>query len=172
MMFLSNLPLLNYLQSEKNQYEYRLLPRNEEWIRTGAERPFATYTNLNSGSYTFEVRGSNNDGKWNKEAVQLNMLISPPWFKTWWAYSIYGFSIFGILWLIRRFEIARQQLRYQLEIENVRAEKLQEMNEVKSPLFHQYIARISDTINFDAGTGKGPDEECQCSSATLSRTFT
>lgn len=126
---------LNYLQSEKNQYEYRLLPRNEEWIRTGAERPFATYTNLNSGSYTFEVRGSNNDGKWNKEAVQLNMLISPPWFKTWWAYSIYGFSILTILWLIRRFEIARQQLKYQLEIENVRAEKLQEMNEVKSRFF-------------------------------------
>ncbi len=126
---------LNYLQPEKNQYDYRLLPEYDEWTRTDGQRPYATYTNLNSGTYTFEVRSSNNDEKWNSEAVQLNILISPPWYKTWWAYILYGLSIFSILWMIRRYENSRRLLRYQLDLENVRAEKLQEMNEVKSRFF-------------------------------------
>ncbi|NND08050.1 MAG: response regulator [Saprospiraceae bacterium] len=149
---------LNYLQPEKNRYAYRMLPYDDGWNYTDAERPYASYTNLNSGQYTFEILGSNNDGKWSEKAVQLLLTISPPWFKTWWAYTFYGLTILSVLWLLRRFETERQRLRHQLELENVRAEKLQEVNQIKSRFFanisHEFrtpltlmLGPITDLIN-------------------------
>ncbi|HEV7330486.1 MAG TPA: two-component regulator propeller domain-containing protein [Flavisolibacter sp.] len=85
---------LNYITPENNQYAYRLRKLNEDWINAGNDRR-VTYTNLPPGDYVFEIKASNNDGVWNKQPVQLAIIITPPFWQTWWFRSIIGFVLFA-----------------------------------------------------------------------------
>jgi signal transduction histidine kinase len=46
------------------------------------------YTGLDPGAYRFRVKGSNHDGVWNEEGLELTILIAPPFWGTWWFRSI------------------------------------------------------------------------------------
>jgi signal transduction histidine kinase/ligand-binding sensor domain-containing protein len=85
---------LHYSVPEANMYEYKLEGFDNKWHRVGADKRFATYTNLDAGKYTFRVRGSNSEGYWNKEGTSLEIIITPPFWKTWW------FRIFMTLLLL------------------------------------------------------------------------
>ena len=74
---------LDYTFPEKNQYAYKLEGFDKDWNNVGNKRT-ATYTNLDPGTYTFKVRGSNNDGIWNKDGVSIKIIITPPFWLTWW----------------------------------------------------------------------------------------
>ncbi len=106
---------LNYFQPEKNQYEYRLDPHDKTWISTDATRPYATYTNLDPGKYTFRVRGSNNDGLFNTESTTLAITIFPPWWLTAWAKILYLLSAIALLFLIRHLELRRQKRKLEAQ---------------------------------------------------------
>jgi signal transduction histidine kinase/DNA-binding response OmpR family regulator/streptogramin lyase len=74
---------LNYTLPEKNQYAYRLEGFDKDWNKVGIKRT-ATYTNLDPGTYTLEVKGSNNDGVWNEKPTTLKITVTPPFWQTWW----------------------------------------------------------------------------------------
>ncbi len=79
---------LDYTNPHKNQYAYKLEGFDKDWIYAVTRR-YATYTNLDGGTYTFRVKGSNNDGVWNEEGTSVKIIITPPPWKTWWAYTLY-----------------------------------------------------------------------------------
>jgi two-component sensor histidine kinase/ligand-binding sensor domain-containing protein len=79
---------LDYTNPLKNQYTYKLEGFDKDWIYSGTRR-YASYTNLDGGTYIFKVKGSNNDGVWNEEGTSIKILITPPPWKTWWAYTLY-----------------------------------------------------------------------------------
>nr|WP_301928622.1 two-component regulator propeller domain-containing protein [Ferruginibacter sp.] len=81
---------LNFTHPEQNQYAYKLEGFDKDWDYAGSKRS-ATYTNLNPGTYTFKVKGSNNDGVWNDKPTLLTIIILPPFWQTWW------FRLGGIL---------------------------------------------------------------------------
>jgi signal transduction histidine kinase/ligand-binding sensor domain-containing protein/DNA-binding response OmpR family regulator len=84
---------LNYSSTNKNQYAYKLEGFEKDWNYVGTNRS-ATYTNLPDGKYTFKVIASNNDGIWNTEGKAIEVIILPPWWKTWWfRISIILFTI-------------------------------------------------------------------------------
>lgn len=94
-----------------------------------------TLTNLDPGEYTLRVKGSNNDGVWNEEGASLVINISPPWWRTGWAYALYVI-LFGLaLYGLRRFELRRTQLQNELEMKDFEAQKLQEVDRMKSRFF-------------------------------------
>ncbi len=74
---------LNFRQPEKNQYKYILEGLQTEWVDAGLERN-VNYTNINPGEYTFKVLASNNDGVWNMKGAVLRIVITPPFWGTWW----------------------------------------------------------------------------------------
>lgn len=87
---------LNYINSDKTQYAYMLEGFDRDWIYANKRRQ-ASYTNLNGGNYTFKIKATNSDGVWNKESRNLDISItSPPW-KRWWAYTIYILTLLGIV---------------------------------------------------------------------------
>jgi PAS domain S-box-containing protein len=83
---------LDYTNPSKNQYAYKLEGFDKDWIYSGTRR-YASYTNLDGGTYTFRVKGSNNDGVWNEEGTSLKIIITPPPWKTWWAYTLYAVAL-------------------------------------------------------------------------------
>lgn len=125
---------LDYTNPEKNQYAYKLEGFSEDWINIGNKRD-ATFTNLDPGAYTFRVKGSNYDGIWNESGASLRILITPPWWQTWWAYLLYFFLAGAILYSLRRYDLHRQRLKHQLEMELAHSEQLQEIDRMKSRFF-------------------------------------
>lgn len=87
---------LNFRDSGKNQYAYKLEGFDDKWREVGTLRS-ALYTNLPSGRYEFRVRGSNNDGVWNNDGRKVRLIVLPPPWKTWWAYCIYIGTGLGVL---------------------------------------------------------------------------
>ncbi len=125
---------LSYRNAFKNQYAYQLEDFNENWIELGAKHD-VTFTNLDPGEYTLRVKGSNNDGVWNEAGTSLQIIIAPPWWRTWWAYLFYGFASLAILYFARRYELNRARLKGRLRIEQMKAEKLHEVDQMKSRFF-------------------------------------
>jgi signal transduction histidine kinase/ligand-binding sensor domain-containing protein len=74
---------LNFTHPEDNMYAYKLEGFDKEWNYTGNKRT-ATYTNLDPGTYVFKVKASNNDGVWNEKGTSLTLVITPPFWLTWW----------------------------------------------------------------------------------------
>ncbi len=79
---------LDYQNPQLKQYAYRLDGYDKNWITAGTQRT-ATYTNLSPGDYTFHVKASNSDGVWGEKGVSFSFTILPPWWQTWWAYTLY-----------------------------------------------------------------------------------
>ncbi len=133
-MFSLEFAALNYTNPEKNQYAYMLEGFDKEWIYSGTRR-YATYTNLDPGKYTFRVKGSNNDGVWNEVGTSVAVIITPPPWKTAWAYFAYFALAAGILYSIRRYQINRLKSRHQLELIQMEASTLREVDRMKSRFF-------------------------------------
>lgn len=74
---------LDFAQPEKNRYAYMMEGLEQHWLQAGTRR-YAGYTHLGPGSYTFRVRGSNNDGVWNDRGASITFTIMPPFWETWW----------------------------------------------------------------------------------------
>jgi len=79
---------LQYDDPAANTYAYKLDGYDNNWVQAGTQRT-VTYTNLSPGNYTFHIKAANSDGVWSTENATINIIISPPWWKTWWAYTIY-----------------------------------------------------------------------------------
>jgi signal transduction histidine kinase/CheY-like chemotaxis protein len=75
---------LNYVSPDQNQYAYQMEGFDENWTVIDSTSREAKYTNLDSGTYTFKVKASNNDGVWNEEGTSITLTITPPWWKTTW----------------------------------------------------------------------------------------
>ncbi|OQY44395.1 MAG: hypothetical protein B6242_12755 [Anaerolineaceae bacterium 4572_78] len=98
---------LNYQKQENNHYAYMLEGFDKDWIHTTAKRRFATYTNLDSGQYLFRVKGSNNDDVWNETGTSIKVMIEPPFWQTWWFYTLCGLAGFGLIGMVYSVRVNR-----------------------------------------------------------------
>ena len=97
---------------EQVKYKYMLEGFDKKWS-TLTSSTEAAYTNLPHGKYTFKVKAANSEGYWSDE-LNYSFAIFPPWWKTWWAYSLFGhYSIPCNLWTVRW--RLQQKFRVQLE---------------------------------------------------------
>jgi len=72
---------------DKTRYRYFLQGNDKNWSPV-TENTYADYRNLRPGKYIFKVRSRDFDGQWSKETA-FKFTVSPPWWQTWWAYTIY-----------------------------------------------------------------------------------
>lgn len=114
---------LQFFKAHKTQYEYRIMPHQEEWQDNGPVRTI-NFNGLSSGKYILEVRASNPRLEISPQIISLPISILPPWWRTWWAYLCYALLGIGIVYLF----IRRQQ-------ELSEAKRLKELNELKAKLY-------------------------------------
>jgi signal transduction histidine kinase/ligand-binding sensor domain-containing protein len=95
---------LDFTNPSKNQYAYKMVNFDKIWTYCG-NRKEATYTNLDPGRYQFQVKAANNDGVWNETGTTLEIIITPPWWKTKTATIFFVFTVICILLGIYYFRI-------------------------------------------------------------------
>ena len=110
---------LHFSRPGANQYAYRLVPLEGGWNQVGSQR-WATYSHLAPGTYEFTVKASNCDGVWNDQGRTLLIRIRPPFWRTWWAYSLAGLCLLAAAIWAERLHRSRLMRR-----ERSRSERLE-----------------------------------------------
>lgn len=101
---------LEFSDVSKNAFRYRMKGLDTTWIDAGREY-FARFVNLAPGDYTFQLKASNNDGRWNEQARELRIIITPPFWKT----KLFLFCV-GLTFIILIFFVARFYTRRTLRL--------------------------------------------------------
>ncbi|MDE3143284.1 MAG: ATP-binding protein, partial [Bacteroidota bacterium] len=96
----------NYIQFQFGQknlgrqdaviYSYILEGIDKKWSTFSTKSFTDNYLNLPAGKYTFRVRSKALSGLWTKSA-DFSFVITPPWYNTWWAYTLFTLLAIGIL---------------------------------------------------------------------------
>ncbi len=131
----------NFLHISGGEVLYRLLGYSDEWniSRYGSD---ITYTNLSPGSYILELRLKN-----TPEIIRsLSIIITPPFYATWWAYMIYICILLIILFFVVREYRVRLFLKASLEFEVREKQYIEEMNQSKLRFFTNISHEIRTPI--------------------------
>lgn len=95
---------LDYTDTRRNRFMFMMDGVDRGWVEAGTRR-YASYTNLDPGTYTFHVRSSNNDGVWDPVGASVRVSVRPAWWQTWWfrvlllltvAAGVYGFDRYRV----------------------------------------------------------------------------
>ncbi len=115
---------LSYTSPQNNQLAYKMENVDEDWI-TASQTQTATYSNLSPGKYIFKVKGSNNDGLWNPTETCLEITVTPPWWKSSIAKTLYLIGALIVIFIIIRTSIQRytHKIKQRQEIYRIKQEK-------------------------------------------------
>src|SRR3989339_575750 len=86
---------------QKVKYQYYLEGLNADWLPPMTKNE-ADYPGLPDGTYTFKVKACNEDGVWSEEIASFTFVIKPPFWKTWWFYTILVILTVVIIFLYMR----------------------------------------------------------------------
>ena len=140
---------LNFIKSNKNKYAYRLEGFETDWNLVDV--PTATYTNLSAGTYTFQIKASNNDGVWSEEIKSVTITVLPPIWKTIWAYLLYAIAIYFIVAYIIKFFRAKAKLKQELYLEHIEAEHQKNNYQMKLDFFTNISHEIRTPLTLILG---------------------
>ncbi len=115
---------LIYDHAEQCKYAYQLKGFDKKMVYTDANRRYAYYNNLPSGTYYFHLRATNTSGEWYDMPYVIKVNVLPPFYATWWAYIIYIIIIATIAYFI--YSIAQNRAR--MKILQSRIQSLLEAN--------------------------------------------
>lgn len=107
---------LHYAIPSKNKYAYKLEGFLDKWVFVDANNRTAKFTNLNPGEYILKVTTSNNDGIWSDVESSIRIIITPPYWETWWFRSLMFITFLFVIFLF--YEIRLNKL---LGIERTRS---------------------------------------------------
>ncbi len=137
---------LNYTDARQDQYSYMLKGFDRNWNYVG-HTPIAYFTNLDPGSYNFLARASNGKGVWNPEPASVVIIVSPPWWRTIYAYLVYILSAVGILFYVRYRGIKEIKRKLAVEEEKRETQRMHELDTMKinflTNLSHEFRTPIS-----------------------------
>ncbi|WP_035651419.1 hybrid sensor histidine kinase/response regulator transcription factor [Flavobacterium sp. ASV13] len=141
---------IDYNNADKINYAYFLEGWDEQWNYVGQARK-ANYSRLPEGKYTFKVKTTNAKGGWNKEVSLISIEVLPPWYRTWWAYTLYLLGIAGALFVYLDYEKNKEALKYKVKIAELESKKEKEIAEKQSSMFtyisHEFRTPLSLIIN-------------------------
>lgn len=126
---------LDYVKPQKCKYAYRLVGFNSDWVNTDYKNRNTTFTNLNPGKYTFQVKVCNSDGIWSESPTELQIVIRPPFWRTNLAIILFIVALAWGFWRARALFIERTKRKMIVEAEQHEIQRQHELNLLKLRFF-------------------------------------
>lgn len=126
---------MNYIHPEKNQYKYKLEGLDKDWTITKKGMGMVSYSNLNPGTYILYVYASNDDGLWSENPLVMKIIVTPPFWLSWWAYLIYFVLILFLVWLFTKYKLSKQETEFRQAQKILEAQRMLEVDELKFKFF-------------------------------------
>jgi signal transduction histidine kinase/ligand-binding sensor domain-containing protein len=103
---------------EKKRYAYFLQGADKHWLQAGA-RNIGAYSNLEPGQYLLRIKAADARGIWDEKGISITILITPPFWRTWWFELLMFVIASGIVigWLMKRRAVRRA---FQRNLEHAR----------------------------------------------------
>jgi ligand-binding sensor domain-containing protein/DNA-binding CsgD family transcriptional regulator len=122
-----------YGQELNTEYSYYLEGFDKTWS-VWTKKTEKDYTNIPAGTYLFKVKCRNNPDNESKESV-FSFKVLPPWYETWWAYSIYVLLISGLIYFFYKRQQSKYKKLQQLKLQEQRRKYDEEQKQLQ--LQHQ-----------------------------------
>lgn len=117
--FVIDFTTFDYSKTNSYTYTYRLENYDKEWSKP-SPLSFASYKNLPPGKYSLHVKICNATGILGDQEAILKITITPPFWKTTWAFLIYALLLTVILYvtyrLIRNFNLLRNKIQVEKQL--------------------------------------------------------
>ncbi|MDX1569574.1 MAG: diguanylate cyclase [Xanthomonadales bacterium] len=136
---------LTYQDPRNVIFRYRLRGYDAEWVWAGRRRT-AYYTNLQPGTYTFEVEASLGTQRWIPASEPMTITIAPTWIETMWFKMLVALSVFLVFALIYLVRV-RESDRVRQRLEQVVQERTRALDEANRLLrdANQKLETASET---------------------------
>ncbi len=111
---------LDFTAPQKNSYLFKMEGFDPDWRTADPAERRASYTNLPPGEYVFRVKAANSDRVWNEQGASIRVIVTPPWWRTWWfralAVAVGGAALWaGIRWRERSIRHRNAALAQQID---------------------------------------------------------
>ena len=108
----------NFSNTSKNKFKYILEGLEEEYTILESENK-VNYLNIPPGKYKLKVFAQSADGVWSLHPTTIEIIITPPFWLTWWfrIVLIVVLTLIGLFIYRRRVDqIRRQKVRLEIEV--------------------------------------------------------
>ncbi len=127
------------------EYQVKLTGSDSDWS-PWSHATKKDYTYLPEGSYQLAVRARSPHGTVSEHA-SVAFGVLPPWYRTWWAYSVYlvffGFGVYGIVrWRTKKLEDEKKQLEIIVEERTVEIRQQRDEIHVQERKSHSLLLNI------------------------------
>jgi signal transduction histidine kinase len=141
---------LSFFRNQKNRYAYMLEGVDRNWVFSDTRR-YVTYSKLEPGNYTFKVKACNSDGVWNETGTQMQITITPPWWRqTWFVILCFAIGI-AIIYFIDRMQRNRKK-----QMEEVRARISRDLHDDMGSTL-QSISVMSEIVRMKSKSDNGQE---------------
>jgi signal transduction histidine kinase/ligand-binding sensor domain-containing protein/AraC-like DNA-binding protein len=141
---------LEYSAPSNIMYAYYLVGWDKDWNYTRNVRT-VNYTNLSEGGYRLRMKSTNAEGTWNPKETTIDIVVLPPWYRSWWAWLLYASLLGAMIYYYRRYKARQTKLEYEIKIAHINAEKEKEINEKRLSFFtsisHEFRTPLTLIIN-------------------------
>jgi len=86
---------IDYRNPEEIKYSTMLEGYDNTWREITAEKS-SYYFNVGKGKYIYHIKASGSDGSTSEKTIVIR--IHPPWWQTWWAYTLYVLLFTVAVW--------------------------------------------------------------------------
>lgn len=130
---------------DRVSYQYTLENFDPNW-QPVTKKKEAVYTNLPPEDYVFKVRASNNDGVWNEKAASFGFEITPPYWRTWWFFTL-SVLIVGIAGRLYYNFRVQEKLRSLIQVEKIKDQETVKVRRRVAEDFHDQVGNQLASIN-------------------------
>lgn len=143
---------LHYASPEQCRFRYRLTPFEKEWRISENGNNSVNYANLPYGDYRFELSASNNDGVWGPDVCYLPILITPPWWLSWYAKVVYAILVLSLLYAVYFYLLRWLTMKKQLEIKHLKEQQSERIHQMQLQFFTNISHEFRTPLTLMLGT--------------------
>jgi signal transduction histidine kinase/ligand-binding sensor domain-containing protein/AraC-like DNA-binding protein len=125
---------LDYWNKQKSEYGYFLENFDKDWNYIHQQQS-VTLTNIPPGHYKLNINYTNENGDWGIYPRVINLTITPPIWKSNWAYAFYVLLLIGLQVGIILYIRWRTKAKKALAMDRFKATQLKELNDYKLQFF-------------------------------------
>jgi ligand-binding sensor domain-containing protein/signal transduction histidine kinase len=127
-----------YSNSPTNRYRYMLEGLDNSWTEVGSDSRTVTYTALPARKYRFRVQGATNSSQWNEPGAELEIIILPPWWNTWWFRTAYALAALLGMWSVYRYRMRQIAQQANIRIDAQVNERMRIARELHDTLLQSF----------------------------------
>ncbi len=125
----------NYISSNRCIYEYQMSGLSNQWVKIPPHIYSLNFMHLAEGDYTLKIRGKWEGSQQIACEKQLLIHVSPPFYRSWWAYLVYILVIISLIYVYLCSAKSKLLLKTSLEYEKKEKDRIEQTNQSKLRFF-------------------------------------